>query len=365
MKEKPVPLVITPAMERIAEELFETESERKGFLDALLHGFGPETSIVMLKDPAPVRTFPRRERLMWQPNFVERIQESFRPGTHPLHDQGMYYCMDTSSVFAASLMLNITDQAPKILDLCSAPGGKAIFAYRAFHQNEGELLLCNEINRRRTGSLILNLERCKIETAKVCVHDPNFLARHGEGQFDLVIVDAPCSGQSLLTKGMESAESFTPKMVGMNAARQRRIIANAARNVRPGGHLLYMTCTFSLEENERLVEWFIAEFPQFEGIVSPPHESNRSRHSALPCYRIYPQQNSGAGAFGCLLRRAPGDAVAAGGQEAIKSIWKFGDAPRTPRQSANSAPDPQPNKPSTKRREPRPLGGGRRGRQRK
>ena len=119
---------------------------------------------------------------------------------------------------------------------------------------------------------------------------------------DLVIVDAPCSGQSLLAKGEKAPGCFHPTNINKNANRQKRIIANSAQIVAPQGYLAYMTCTYSPEENEQVCEWLLERFPQFK-LVEVKHLKNYQSHlTTMPCYRMFPQSGLGAGAFAALFR---------------------------------------------------------------
>jgi 16S rRNA C967 or C1407 C5-methylase (RsmB/RsmF family) len=231
---------------------------------------------------------------------VLRLADDFRPGKHPLHDRGAFYVLDFSSVFSAAAMLAIERTPVRVLDLCSAPGGKAIFAARAFRP---ELLACNETIRKRTGSLISNLDRCGIQNALVWGADPSVWARKYPGMFDLVIVDAPCSGQSLIAKGTDSPDAFLPQMIDMCVGRQRRIMGNAMRCVAPGGHLLYATCTYAYKENEKVIAWAMAQDPEMRAVEVPSHHEFQSTYVDFPCYRLFPQRGLGAGAYVALLRR--------------------------------------------------------------
>jgi 16S rRNA C967 or C1407 C5-methylase (RsmB/RsmF family) len=196
-------------------------------------------------------------------------------------------------------------------------------------------LICNEVIRKRTGMLISNLERCKLPDVWVTTWDPAVWANRAREAFDLVLVDAPCSGQSLLAKGGEAEGCFHPKMVGMNASRQRRILANAAQCVAPGGHLLYMTCTFSPEENEKVILWFLKGHPDFQAEPVPRLAEFQTDRLEQAAYRLYPQMGWGAGAFTCLLKHSGALDMALPDLADLKPIWKSGDPPRKPRQSAN------------------------------
>lgn len=291
----------TSLMKGLARSLFEDEAERARFLEALTAGGSREQSIVVLEDRPEIRAFPRLRPLPWQPDFVVRLAEHFRPAKHSAYARGWYYSFDFSSAFAATPMLAIPERPRRLLDVCAAPGGKAVFAWRALRP---ELLVANETIRKRAGTLIDNLRRCRVETATVAGADPSVWGRKFPDAFDVVVVDAPCSGQSLLAKGVDPPQAFEPAMIDLCHSRQRRILGNAARCVAPGGHLLYMTCTFAYKENEKVMAWLIRDMPEFSAVEHPPMAEFRSRWAEFPCYRLFPHQGLGAGAFTCLLRRA-------------------------------------------------------------
>lgn len=304
----------------LSKALFPDEAERERFLEALLSGESREQAILIVHDAPAVRTFPRQGPLPWQPDFVVRLAEGFRPGKHPLYEKGALYPLDLSSAFAASAMLAIRNPVRRVLDLCAAPGGKAIFAWRAFHP---EHLVANETMRKRTGSLIANLERCRIEGSAVGSADPSVWARKAPEAFDLVVVDAPCSGQSLLAKGDPAPGCFDPEMIDMCVGRQRRIVSHAATSVAPGGHLLYATCTYALKENEKVLAWLLAQREDLEAVEVPSQAANRSPHADFPCYRLYPHSGEGAGAFVALLRKR-GETPALPELEGLPLFWRYG-----------------------------------------
>lgn len=306
---------------KMAENLFPNEEERQEFLDAMKAGESREQALIVLDDRQEIKAFPRHRRLPWQPAFVERVSDEFRAAQHPLYAKGAYYTLDFSSIFSASAMLAIKREPVRVLDMCSSPGGKAVFAARAFQL---ELLYCNEAIRKRCGALIANLDRCKIKNAKVWSADPSVYAKEFPGLFDLIICDVPCSGQSLMAKGVDAVDSFFPHEVDKNVGRQRRILGNAIHCLMPGGHILYATCTFSNKENERLIDWFLKQHPDMEAVEVEHLNEFRSPLSKFPSYRLYPHQNLGAGAFVCLLKRQ-GEVMVEAVDRDFPCLWKSGD----------------------------------------
>jgi 16S rRNA C967 or C1407 C5-methylase (RsmB/RsmF family) len=217
-----------------------------------------------------------------------------KPGQHPLHQQGYFYCLDFSSVFAATTLLAIPVPISLVFDMCAAPGGKSIFAWKAL---QPELLISNEVIGKRLGMLISNLKRCQISPSVVVNRDSSIFAEMFPCSSNIVIVDAPCTGQSLLAKGEKAPGCFHPTAINKSANRQKRIIANSAKLVSPQGYLAYMTCTYSPEENEQVCEWFLERFPQFQAIEISILAKYQSHLAKMPCYRMFPQDMLGAGAL--------------------------------------------------------------------
>ncbi|MEL6381235.1 MAG: RsmB/NOP family class I SAM-dependent RNA methyltransferase, partial [Cyanobacteria bacterium J06626_18] len=255
--------------------------------------------------------------LPWQPDFVDRLAVATRdhavearsiaplqrPGQHPLHEKGYFYCLDFSSVFAASAIQAIPGKVDVAIDLCAAPGGKSLFTWVALRPQQ---LLCNEVIRKRVKILISNLKRCGAMEAIVLSMDPSVLAEQMPHCAQLVLVDAPCSGQSLLAKGQAVAGCFHKVTVNRNANRQKRILAHAAQLVQPEGYLLYSTCTYAPEENEQVGAWLLKKFPEFSPMEVPALKDYQSPLTELPCYRLWPQSGLGAGAFTMLFKREVG-----------------------------------------------------------
>lgn len=305
--------------EKVSRALFTEEGERRVFLDALFGGeLEKRTALILLGEETEELPFVTDTPPSWCPRFIRVTSPSVRPGAHRLHDEGEYYCLDLSSVFAATALSAISTTPDVVLDICSAPGGKGIFAWRMFHP---ELLFCNEAIGKRLGALISNLKRCAIRPVMVASADTSVYAELAPSSADLVIVDAPCSGQSLIGKGKESGGCFHPSTINVNANRQRRIIANSAACVHPGGYLAYMTCTFSREENEGIIEWFLRKFPAFEAVEVPALTQFRTVLSDHPAYRLFPQSGLGAGAFSALFKRRD-NSQDRGDFSAIRLSWQ-------------------------------------------
>jgi len=284
---------------KFSQKLWADPEHQQQFISALTQPRSFSPCILWTKprpEPAPFTVEPA---LPWQAAFVDRLKIGEKPGQHSLHEAGYFYCLDFSSVFAATSLLSIETPVRLVVDMCASPGGKSIFAWTAL---QPDLLLSNEVIGKRIGALLSNLKRCQIQPAIVANLDPEVLAAEIPQTADVVLVDAPCTGQSLLAKGGKAPGCFHPVCINKNANRQKRIIANSARVVAPGGYLLYMTCAYSLEENEQVCEWFLEKFSQFQPIAVETLANYQSHLVKFPCYRMFPQYRLGAGAFTALLR---------------------------------------------------------------
>ena len=284
---------------KLSRRLFTDASLQEKFVAALTQPQSFHPCVLWCREKPDELPFLAESPIDWQPKFIDRLTLDSKPGQHSLHNSGYYYCLDFSSVFAASVLLKITSPIKIVFDMCAAPGGKGIFAWRLF---QPELLIANEVIGKRLGMLISNLKRCQIQPSVVVNRDSSVLAEMFAQTSDLVIVDAPCTGQSLLAKGEKAVGCFHPANINQCANRQKRIIANSAKIVAPQGYLAYMTCTYSPEENEEVCQWLIKKFPQFQAIEVEHLRDYRSHLTNLPCYRIWPQERLGAGAFAALFK---------------------------------------------------------------
>ena len=240
-----------------------------------------------------------------------------RPGLHVYHEAGVYYLQEASAMAPVALL----DPQPgeKVCDLCAAPGGKTTqIAGRMM--GEG-FLLCNEIHPARAKILSRNIERMAVRNALVTNEHPANLARHYSGFFDRVLVDAPCSGEGMFRKEEAAVTDWSPEAVRMCARRQAEILHSAAELVRPGGRLVYSTCTFAPEEDEEAVANFLAAHPEFapEEVQAPwfvPGEN--------ASYRLWPHKLLGEGHFAAVLRKNGGEdtQIPPAGGAALPQLWQ-------------------------------------------
>ncbi len=239
------------------------------------------------------------KKVPWTENGYYYKEED-RPGKHPFHEAGAYYIQEASAM--ASAVYLDAQPGERVLDLCAAPGGKSTQIADAM-QGKG-LLVSNEINPSRAKSLSENIERMGIKNALVVSHEPAFLAQRFPEYFDRILVDAPCSGEGMFRKNEEAVREWSCENVLMCAQRQAEILENAAVMLRPGGRMVYSTCTFSTEENEETISGFLKMHPEFEieevekfsGMVPgmPPLEK---------AVRLWPHKLEGEGHFLASLKK--------------------------------------------------------------
>lgn len=237
------------------------------------------------------------------------VKNPARPGKHPFHAAGLYYLQEPSAMLAAEILSPLPGE--RVLDLCAAPGGKATHL-ASLLAGEG-LLIANDVHPQRVWHLSENLERWGICNAIVLNETPERLAEHFGAYFDKVLVDAPCSGEGLFRKEPLVRQIWTPEMPDGCAIRQLRILETAARMVKPGGRIVYSTCTFNPQENEAVIARFIDGNPDFElvdpGIIPgttrarPEWVSERSVSSLNRALRIWPHLAPGEGHFVALLEK--------------------------------------------------------------
>lgn len=278
-------------MNRIKYQLGE---EYPAFLASLERPRAVGLRINPLKGEKPVLPFVG-EAVPWEPTGYYYDPEA-RPGLHPYHEAGVYYLQEASAMAPVALL----DPQPGewVCDLCAAPGGKTTqIAGRL--AGEG-FLLCNEINPKRAKILSRNIERMGVANALVTNEHPEKLARHFAGLFDRVLVDAPCSGEGMFRKEEAAVTDWSQETVEMCARRQAEILESAATLLRPGGRLVYSTCTFAPEENEQAISLFLEKHPEFS-----PAGTDAPWFTPGPngSYRLWPHKLLGEGHFAAVLQK--------------------------------------------------------------
>lgn len=279
------------------------------YLDSFNHSYGQTLRVNQLKmEPADfIRRFLLSGQVSWcNTGFYYEGEQKL--SAHPYYYAGVYYLQEPSAMAPAAFLP--VEPGDRVLDLCAAPGGKST-ALAAKLQGEG-ILLSNDISASRCKPLLKNMEMAGISNAVITCESPEKLADRFFGYFDKVLVDAPCSGEGMFRREPSMVKSWSLEEVKRYAELQREILSHAAQMVKPGGYLLYSTCTFAREEDEQTVEYFLEqnadfslqELPICDGIEEGRLEWTVSgREDVKNCRRFLPYKVRGEGHFAALFKK--------------------------------------------------------------
>jgi len=219
----------------------------------------------------------------------------FASGKDPYYHAGVYYIQEPSAMLPAEILG--AKPGDKVLDLCAAPGGKAT---RIGADLDGRgLLVANEISEERSRALLRNIELFGIENAVITNETPGRLEKRFASFFDRILIDAPCSGEGMFRRDKNAVRSWERYGPSACEVLQREILTSAHFMLVPGGHIVYSTCTFGTSENEDMIDWFLANYPEYE-IISHPEIKGVSFSSGQlfdGSMRIWPQYGAGDGHF--------------------------------------------------------------------
>ncbi|MBR3014330.1 MAG: rRNA cytosine-C5-methyltransferase [Bacteroidaceae bacterium] len=225
----------------------------------------------------------------------------------PLFHAGCYYVQEASSMFLEQVMRRYVKQSVCMLDLCAAPGGKSTHALSLLP--EGSLLIANEIVPQRAQILAENITKWGSANAVVTGNDPSAFTAF-ENLFDVILTDVPCSGEGMFRKDETAIAEWSPENVALCWQRQRRILSDIWPCLKPGGLLIYSTCTFNAQEDEENVAWIASELGAEVLPVEVPEEwgiTGCLTKDAIPVYRFLPHRTKGEGFFMAVLRKQEGD----------------------------------------------------------
>lgn len=221
----------------------------------------------------------------------------------PWFQGGAYYVQEPSSMFLeqAFLAANLPENA-LVLDLCGAPGGKATHLLSLMRP--GDMLVTNEVIRSRASILLENIQKWGYPDVIVTQNDPKDFGEIGP-VFDLVVVDAPCSGEGLFRKDQTAIKEWSAGNAALCASRQRRILAEAWKCLKPGGVLIYSTCTFNPAENEENIRWLHEQNKAvpLEIEINPEWNIWFNRSEYGNSYHFYPHLIRGEGFFLSITRK--------------------------------------------------------------
>lgn len=247
----------------------------------------------------------------WCPNGFYYEKEE-KPAKHPYYYAGLYYIQEPSAMATASFLP--VEPGDKVLDLCAAPGGKST-EVAAKLKGTG-LLVTNDISNSRAKALLKNIELFGVGNALVTSEPPNELAKRFPTFFDKIVIDAPCSGEGMFRKQNSMIKAWEQNGVDLFVGLQRSILKEAVTMLKPGGMIIYSTCTFSKEENEQSIEYLLSlddslkpvELPLFSGFdQGHPDWGLTSNPELCKCRRLWPHRIEGEGHFVALIQKEKAD----------------------------------------------------------
>ncbi|MBE6623787.1 MAG: hypothetical protein E7621_06370 [Ruminococcaceae bacterium] len=261
-----------------------------------------------------------------------------KPGNLPLHHAGAFYVQEPSAMAPVSALEGLLPNGIKILDSCASPGGKTSQAVCFCHDKN--IVFSNEIVPSRCKTLVGNIERQGFKNSVVLNGDTAYLSKEFKGEFALVICDAPCSGEGMFRKSREALSEWSPENVSLCAQRQKEILDNLSSCVCDGGYLLYSTCTFSPEENEMNVSYFLKKHPDFS-LCEISDKFDNCTVCGIKEYcdgfdyknvrRFYPHTGRGEGQFFAIFKKD--------GELLPSTVFSYADGSRKPDKNEQKAID--------------------------
>lgn len=282
----------------------EFEDYKNSLEEEPVKSFRVNTDKISLEDFNKINIF-NTEKIAYSPTgFYFNFDKI---GNHPYHHAGMIYVQEPGAMAPAECLTLEPDWV--VLDMCSAPGGKSTQIRNKL--GEDGILVSNEIIPSRCKILTSNIERLGLKNTVTTCMDSGKIARLYPKTFDFIMVDAPCSGEGMFRKEQIAIDEWSKENVEKCATRQMEILENATKCLKNGGYIIYATCTFSLEENEMLIDEFLNNHPEFELLrVNEEVEKNTSDGIFFDgckskninfTRRAYPHKNKAEGQFMALL----------------------------------------------------------------
>jgi 16S rRNA C967 or C1407 C5-methylase (RsmB/RsmF family)/NOL1/NOP2/fmu family ribosome biogenesis protein len=291
--------IIPPLFVKQIEQLFGADA------NLLLQAIDNDAVTSVRMNPfKPTDAFREEEKVQWCPtayNLRQRPEFIF----DPLFHSGAYYVQESSSMFLhqviTQLKANYTSPI-KVLDLCAAPGGKSTLI--ASLLNDDDLLVSNEIIKSRVGVLEENLMKWGNTNSIISNNDPKSFAAL-RNFFDIIVIDAPCSGEGLFRRDKTAMQEWSLDNVALCESRQQRIVADIIDCLKPGGFLVYSTCTFNTNENEANVKWMQQQWglKSIELAIDSNWPITPSSDPCVFAYRFLPHKVKGEGLFLACLQK--------------------------------------------------------------
>lgn len=264
-------------------------------------------SVEKFQEICPFEIWP----IPWIENGFYYDGEHVQPAKHPYYFAGLYYLQEPSAMTPANRLP--IEPGDKVLDVCAAPGGKAT-ELGAKLGGEG-VLVANDISNSRAKGLLKNIEVFGIGNVLVLSEEPGKLEEYFKEYFDKILIDAPCSGEGMFRKDKKMVKAWEEHGPEFFAKIQRSIVTQAARMLKPGGMILYSTCTFDPKENEGTIEYLLQQYPEFEIQEIRPYEgfaegmlevTESKSEEFSKTVRIFPHKMHGEGHYLALLKKGEG-----------------------------------------------------------
>lgn len=250
------------------------------------------------------------EQIPWTQKGFLLLNEEENPAKHPYYYAGLYYIQEPSAMIPASILP--VHKGDHVLDLCAAPGGKATEI--AAKLEDTGLLVANDISVSRTMALAKNLQIAGADNVVVTAEEPRKLAKNLPEYFDAILIDAPCSGEGMFRRDARMIKDWKERGPQYYASIQREILREAYKMLKPGGHMVYSTCTFAPVEDEKMMQWFVEQYPdmsicevqeQIGYCYGNPKWTDctdeKMAKQLSNCIRIFPHKAKGEGHFAALL----------------------------------------------------------------
>lgn len=272
------------------------------------YGLRVNTAKISVEEFLKIAPWPLR-RVPWIDNGFYYDGDLYQPARHPYYFAGLYYLQEPSAMTPADRLP--VEPGDRVLDVCAAPGGKA--TELGAKLNGTGVLAANDLSSSRAKGLLKNLELFGIGNMLVLSEEPGKLIPCFREYFDKILIDAPCSGEGMFRKDKKMIRAWEEHGPEFFSKIQKSIITQAAQMLAPGGMLLYSTCTFDPEENEKTIEYLLEEYPEFElcdirpySGFSPgiPQESKSGSPRLAKTVRIFPHRMEGEGHFLALLKKS-------------------------------------------------------------
>jgi NOL1/NOP2/sun family putative RNA methylase len=285
------------------------------FNEGMYHGIRVNTNKISVEDFLKICPFELTP-VPWTKNGFYYDEKTCTPSKHPYYYAGLYYIQEPSAMTPASV-LDI-EAGDIVLDICAAPGGKSTELAAKLHGTG--FIISNDISNSRAKALLKNMELFGIGNMCVVSEAPNTLSKSFYNTFDKILVDAPCSGEGMFRKSASMMTAWENNGVELFAGLQRGILNEVVKMLKPGGTMLYSTCTFSPEENEQSIEYLLSlddslellEVPKYEGFRDGnPAWGNTDNPDLTKCARLWPHHVKGEGHFVSLIHKKEDDACTA------------------------------------------------------